>query len=189
MSFVDSRRFKRTVYALICIASLLVIYDIQPYKVIYNHTPSMKLGFYLADTSKTDHIGRGTTVAFKYEPPYWAVERKYANPGTQLLKHVGAIPGDYISYVDERVYRCNGVQQDVDSIEKNCKLLGIRKEADSAGRTIKDEWLMQGLNNKVPKKAYYMVSNNHENSFDSRYMGWIPERVIIGKIEPIWTWD
>ncbi len=129
------------------------------------------------------------------------VFRSPANPSMDLIKRVIGLPGDHIKYVDKILY-LNGqeVAQDIgkpdirideegnkiDVIKREENLLGV-KHAIFQNPTQQSENYEDII---VPPGMYFMMGDNRDDSSDSRYWGFMPEKNIIGKAVLIWlSWD
>ena len=88
------------------------------------------------------------------------------NEEVEYVKRVIGTPGDVIDIRNGKVY-VNGSQLDESSYISN----NVKTESIGA---IKFPY-------KVPSKSYFVLGDNRENSFDSRYWGSVPEENIIGK--------
>ncbi|NRA61474.1 MAG: signal peptidase I [Psychrobium sp.] len=147
---------------------------------------------------------RGDVVVFKYPP----------EPTLDYIKRVIGLPGDTIRYRNKRLsikpacvadnsVACDKfVQVTIDIIssgdfvddgyplsQANEDLLGINHEilfnpaASGQSRypnAPRGEWL-------VPQGHYFMMGDNRDNSLDSRFWGFVPERNLVGKAVFIWT--
>lgn len=149
---------------------------------------------------------RGDVAVFKYPK----------NPRIDFIKRVVGLPGDHIVYKDKRLYlipACTGSDctkyKEVDItyegnqyfrdeqadlavyLEKlgkvSHKILINSNRADDIPEyyqqtdvpTSEYEWV-------VPKGHYFMMGDNRDNSKDSRYWGFVPEKNLVGKAVAKW---
>lgn len=153
-------------------------------KIISNHTPA-----------------RGDVMVFRYPE----------NPSVDYIKRVVGIPGDEVSYRNQRLY-LNGVEvqtqpqadfYDDDTMryaKQFSEKLGtvehrllVDPERPSVIRPhdsfpFKDHcrYGAQELTCKVPPGHYFMMGDNRDNSEDSRFWGFVPDENIVGKAFFIW---
>lgn len=146
-------------------------------------------------------VKRGDVAVFKY-PEDIRVD---------YIKRVVGLPGDRIVYKDKKVYLCKsepcvsykalevnyiGEQEFIDEESKMQvynEMLGqvahqilinpMRRDQPSRyyqqQDTVAYEWI-------VPKGHYFMMGDNRDNSRDSRYWGFVPEKNLVGKAVAIW---
>ena len=153
----------------------------------------------------TGHPQRGDVVVFKYPE----------EPTVDYIKRIIGLPGDRIIYRDKQLYiqpacqdqkpcpELKPVEQTLLSrgdfmfgdvpIERFSEQLGpVRHQilkipvlADQVPRyyhqdgNLQDEWV-------VPAGQYFAMGDNRDNSKDSRYWGFVPERNLVGKAVLIW---
>jgi signal peptidase I len=134
---------------------------------------------------------RGDVVVFKFPQ----------NKSTDYIKRVVGLPGDRIGYYDKTLH-VNGDPVPVESlgVYHTDKEGGARMN----GALIKRE-LLSGAPHRiliqagkpavegesvVPEGHYFVMGDNRDNSNDSRYWGFVPEDLLVGRAFMIWMhWD
>ncbi|VXB83807.1 signal peptidase I [Massilia sp. 9I] len=116
--------------------------------------------------------------------------------GTRLIKRVLALPGDQVEMRNERLV-INGVESQYSLQEVTKELAdGAMMDAQRVDETIdgrrhRIQVLPQRMVPRdfgpvtVPPEAYLMLGDNRDMSRDSRYIGFVPRHLLIGRAERI----
>ncbi|RFO95529.1 signal peptidase I [Rhodoferax lacus] len=144
---------------------------------------------------------RGDVMVFRYPP----------KPSLDYIKRVVGVPGDTVAYLNKRLTINGRVQPtttvpeffDEDAMryykqyeellgEKTHRLLNDDDRpafvpgADKFPGHEGCSYTIEGVTCKVPEGQYFMMGDNRDNSMDSRYWGFVPERNIVGKAIFVW---
>jgi signal peptidase I len=144
---------------------------------------------------------RGDVMVFRYPP----------KPSLDYIKRVVGVPGDEVAYLNKKL-TINGkpVEQarlpdffDPDAM----RYFKQYRETldDTTHRLLNDDdrpafipgaedypfkqncrYSVEGVACKVPQGHYFVMGDNRDNSLDSRYWGFVPDRNIVGKAFLIW---
>jgi signal peptidase I len=143
-------------------------------KIMDNHTPD-----------------RGDIIVFRWPP----------NTSYDFIKRVIGLPGDKISYVDKELF-VNGkkipqvfLKNSTAEDESGDEWQALEKEEDLEG--IKHHIFINSLKPSqnyhdiiVPEGMYFVMGDNRDDSADSRFWGFVPEKNIVGKAILVWmSWD
>ncbi len=117
--------------------------------------------------------------------------------GTRLIKRVIALPGDRIEMRDKQLV-INGKKADyhleaeaLEALDAQTILPAIRLSEELNGERHLVQWLpdLTRATNfgpaMVPADSYLMLGDNRDNSADSRYIGFVPRQLLIGRAERI----
>lgn len=115
-----------------------------------------------------EDIHRKDVIVFEYP----------VNPDQDFIKRVIGLPGDTILIKNKKVY-VNGEPLVVKSaIFQNPLVLSGQQPRDNLGPIT------------VPPHSYFVMGDNRDNSYDSRFWGYVPENNVKGKAIIIyWSWD
>jgi signal peptidase I len=113
--------------------------------------------------------------------------------GERLIKRLVGVPGDVIELRDDRLF-INGVAAEYDDPTS------YREPRDYAGSTlaVKSSETIDGNSREiqflpeiealrnfgpvvVPADSYFFLGDNRDDSGDSRYIGFVPRRLLIGR--------
>jgi len=144
---------------------------------------------------------RGDVMVFRYPP----------NPNLDYIKRVVGLPGDTVAYLNKRL-TINGeviATQAVPEFFDEDAMRYFKQYEEKLGtqshRLLNDEqrpafvpgadhfpgfeacnYTVEGVTCTVPQGHYFMMGDNRDNSMDSRYWGFVPEKNIVGKA--FWVW-
>lgn len=153
-------------------------------KIVDNHSPQ-----------------RGDVIVFRYPP----------QPSLDYIKRVVGVPGDQVAYLNKQLF-INGqpVPRSAEADFYDAEAMRFRKQfvEEIGGRrvhTLLDDerpafipvvaefpgrehcaYSVEGVTCRVPDGHYFVLGDNRDNSLDSRYWGFVPERNIVGKAVFVW---
>jgi signal peptidase I len=124
-------------------------------------------------------VQRGDVVVFHYP----------VNPSQHFVKRVVGVPGDRVRMVNKRVY-VNGVLVSEPYVRYSRPADDLFRDSfprlDVAPGETADWWMMlrklvEDGHLIVPEGHYFVMGDNRDNSYDSRYWGFVPQGNIIGR--------
>jgi len=154
-----------------------------------------------AKVTAGEPVRRGDVMVFRYPP----------KPSVDYIKRVIGIPGDEVAYLNKKL-SINGqpvASETLPDYFDDSVMRYFRHERESLpGKTHQiivdnerpafipgaDEFPMrdqcrysvEGVVCKVPEGHYFMMGDNRDNSLDSRYWGFVPDKNIVGKAFFVW---
>jgi signal peptidase I len=144
---------------------------------------------------------RGDVMVFRYPP----------KPTLDYIKRVVAVPGDEVAYLNKKL-AINGQPVPVSRLPDYFDRDAMRyfrhfeeRLGEKRHRILNDDerpafipgaedfpfkqncrYSVEGVVCKVPEGHYFMMGDNRDNSLDSRYWGFVPDKNIVGRAFLIW---
>lgn len=202
-------RVRRGFYSLqslagtIVIAVFVITFIVQAFQI---PSESMEQTLLIGDYLLVDKAHYGQSRAWSWLLPYRPIRRqdiivfRYPlNPHQHFVKRVVAIPGDRIRLVDKHVY-VNGVRQNDsyaifesawhDKFRDEFPDGGFYGEPSSRGWFRQARKLVADGELIVPEGSYFVLGDNRDDSYDSRYWGFVPRENVVGRPLMIyWSMD
>ncbi len=199
--------YSRSLFPVFLIVLLLRSFVFEPFRIPSGSLkPTLQIGDFLLVNkftyglrlpvlhNKFLKIGepqRGDIVVFRWPP----------NPHIDYIKRIIGVPGDKVSYINKQL-TINGkpvpqtfVKDATDSdpgkspwpvVEKSENLLGVKHEIYQRPNVPAYDF----NDIVVPEGYYFAMGDNRDDSADSRYWGFVPEKNIVGKASYIWfSWN
>lgn len=146
---------------------------IEAYKIpAGSMLPTLMIGdHFFVDKSiyKTQKIAHGDLVIFPFPQ----------KPQTMFIKRVIGLPGDEIEIRNKKLYINNSIQDQSYIKHEDTRILPAKDSPrDNLGPVT------------VPENSLFVLGDNRDNSYDSRFWGFVPASTVKGKIANIyWSWD
>jgi len=124
---------------------------------------------------------RGDVVVFKYPK----------NPSIYYIKRVVGLPGDEIVYKDKVLF-INNEPQSQSLLAQLPPAMPERLLVEETLGEVPHEIYrdIQAPNREgawvVPEGHYFVMGDNRDNSNDSRYWGYVPDELLVGKAVSVW---
>lgn len=187
----------------IVIAIFVITFIVQAFQI---PSESMEKTLLVGDYLLVDKAHFGESHVWSWLLPYRPIRRqdiivfRYpVNPHLHFVKRVIAVPGDHVRLIDKHVY-VNGVRQNDayatfkwawhDPFRDDFPDGGLYGDATSTKWFVQARRLIDDGELVVPKDSYFVLGDNRDDSYDSRYWGFVPRQNIVGRPLMIyWSMD
>lgn len=189
----------------IVIAVFVITFVLQAFQI---PSESMEKTLLVGDYLLVDKSHYGHSYFWNWLMPYRPIRhrdiivfRYPVNPQQHFVKRVIAIPGDHVRLLDKHVY-VNGVRQDdayatfnpgwPNPYRDNFPAVHFQGDSNSdTGKWFREvDKLTEDDQLIVPEDCYFVLGDNRDDSYDSRYWGFVPRENIEGRPLVIyWSMD
>ena len=187
----------------VVIAVFVITFVVQAFQI---PSESMEKTLLVGDYLLVDKAHYGHSGVWSWLLPYRPIHRgdiivfRYpVNPRQHFVKRVVAVPGDRVRLVDKHVY-INGIRQNDayaifksawrDSFRDEFPDGGLYGDRNSARWFVQARKLIADGELIVPADSYFVLGDNRDDSYDSRYWGFVPRENVVGRPLMIyWSMD
>ena len=190
----DALSTMQSLAATIVIAVFVITFVVQAFQI---PSESMEKTLLIGDYLLVDKAHYAKPGWLGWLMPYSRIERqdiivfRYpVNPQQHFVKRVVGVPGDRIRLVNKHVY-VNGEKQADDYAtfqpEQRDKFRDNFPNGGFFADRIASKWFMQAQKLVedgqliVPQGHYFVLGDNRDDSYDSRYWGFVPVENVVGR--------
>jgi signal peptidase I len=184
----------QSLVTIIVIAVFVITFIVQASQI---SSESMEKTLLVGDYLLVDKVHYGQSHMWGWLLPYRSIQRqdiivfRYpVNPKQHFVKRVVAVPCDRVRLNNKHVY-VNGVRQDDDyatfNSEQHDKFRDNFPDGGFYGETVSAKWFLQARklldDNEliVPQGSFFVLGDNRDDSYDSRYWGFVPAENVVGR--------
>ena len=187
----------------IVIAVFVITFVVQAFQI---PSESMEKTLLVGDYLLVDKAHIADTGPWGWLLPYRRIKRqdivvfRYpVNPQQHFVKRVVGVPGDHVRLINKHVF-VNGVRQDDeyasfnwgqrDKFRDNFPNGGFFADKIASKWFIQAQKLVDDGQLIIPEGSYFVLGDNRDDSYDSRYWGLVPAENIVGRPLVIyWSMD
>src|SRR3990172_2847387 len=172
-------------------ASMMPTLLIGDFILVNKYDYGLRLPVLNTKVLENDRPEKGDVIVFRYPP----------DPSIPYIKRVVGVPGDHIRY-DNKILYVNGKVMEQENLGR-FRINGSGREMDGWNRKLESldavehdillaptRGFTDSIELVVPDGSYFVLEDNHDNSKDSRYWGFVPDENLIGRAFFIWmNWD
>ena len=171
--------------------SMIPTLEIGDFVVVKKYAYGVKLPVINKKILEMGEPERGDVVVFRYP----------GDPNINYIKRLVGMPGDHVQWTSDKKLLINGelVKQTTLDAYPYTSNSGVKSDVAHVSETIKSaegefEYNTIHIPNAargagdwvVPEGHYFMMGDNRDNSNDSRFWGFVPEKYLVGKASMVW---
>jgi signal peptidase I len=178
----------------IVIAVFVITFVVQAFQI---PSESMEKTLLVGDYLLVDKAHDASAGVWGWLLPYRPIQRqdiivfRYpVNPQQHFVKRVIGVPGDHVRLVNKHVY-VNGLKQDDDyatfnwgqrdKFRDNFPNGGFFADKIASKWFIQAQKLVEDGQLIIPEGSYFVLGDNRDDSYDSRYWGLVPTENVVGR--------
>jgi signal peptidase I len=178
----------------IVIAVFVITFVVQAFQI---PSESMEKTLLVGDYLLVDKAHYEGSRDWRWLLPYRQIKRqdiivfRYpVNPQQHFVKRVIGVPGDHVRLINKHVY-VNGVKQDDDyatfnwwqrdKFRDNFPNGGFFADKIASKWFIQAQKLVEDGQLIIPEGTYFVLGDNRDDSYDSRYWGLVPAENVVGR--------
>lgn len=155
------------------LAALCAPVALHPHvRIVYNPSDSVPRGWYRIGPAESLQVGDVVLTRLPDAAAAMAAQRGYLPMNVPLLKRIGAMAPQQVC-ADGTTVRIDGVTA------------ALTRPVDGRGCPL-SAWTEC---RRLVVGELFLLSSTNPASFDSRYFGPVAATAVLGRAQPLWTWD
>jgi signal peptidase I len=169
--------------------SMIPTLEIGDFIIVQKYAYGIRLPVINKKIIDTGEPKRGDVVVFRYP----------VDPSINFIKRLVGLPGDRIQWTSDKKLIINGKMAAEEALEPypydsrrgKIDVTHLRETLPREGGEHLHNIIIESSTGAagewvVPQGHYFMMGDNRDNSSDSRYWGYMPEKYLVGKAAVVW---